>query len=98
MGVHFVVGKGCRERAQGSYGVHFIKASSVSPTVGPQTVPLKNGFPGTTIYITRFVHFVIKESCTGRLGGSVRLAPDFGSRHDLTVHGFEPHVGLCAAS
>ena len=23
---------------------------------------------------------------------------DFGSGHDLTVHGFEPHVGLCADS
>ena len=32
----------------------------------------------------------------GRLGGSVGLASDFGSGHDLMVHGFEPHVGLCA--
>ena len=23
-----------------------------------------------------------------------RLTPDFGSDHDLTVSGFEPHVGL----
>ena len=32
----------------------------------------------------------------GRLGGSVGSASDFGSRHDLTVRGFEPRVGLCA--
>ena len=25
-----------------------------------------------------------------------RPTPDFGSGHDLTVHEFEPHVGLCA--
>ena len=27
-----------------------------------------------------------------------RLTLDFGSGHDLTVHGFEPHLGLCADS
>ena len=27
-----------------------------------------------------------------------RLTLDFGSGHDLTVHGFEPRVGLCADS
>ena len=26
------------------------------------------------------------------------LTLDFGSGHDLTVHGFEPRVGLCADS
>ena len=26
------------------------------------------------------------------------LTFDFGSGHDLTVHGFEPRVGLCADS
>ena len=34
----------------------------------------------------------------GRLGGSVGYASDFGSGHDLMVHGFEPHVRLCADS
>ena len=34
----------------------------------------------------------------GRLGGSVGPASDFGSGHDLTVYGFEPHIGLCALS
>ena len=34
----------------------------------------------------------------GRLGGSVGWASDFGSGHDLTVHEFEPPVGLCADS
>ena len=33
---------------------------------------------------------------TGRLGGSVGWASDFGSGHDLAVRGFEPHVGLWA--
>ena len=33
------------------------------------------------------------KSHKGRLGGS-----DFGSGHDLTVHGLEPHMGLCADS
>ena len=27
-----------------------------------------------------------------------RLTHDFGSGHDLTVRGIEPHVGLCADS
>ena len=35
---------------------------------------------------------------SGRLGGSVGWAADFGSGHDLAVHGFEPRVGLCADS
>ena len=34
----------------------------------------------------------------GRLGGSVGWASDFGSGHDLPVHGFEPRVGLCTDS
>ena len=34
----------------------------------------------------------------GHLGGSVGWASDFGSGHDLTVHEFEPRVGLCANS
>ena len=36
------------------------------------------------------------EAFWGRLGGSVGEASDFGSGHDLTVHRFEPRVGLCA--
>ena len=34
----------------------------------------------------------------GRLGGSVSYVPEFNSGHDLTVHGFEAHVSLCADS
>ena len=34
----------------------------------------------------------------GCLGGSVGGASDFGSGHDLAVHGFEPHIGLCVDS
>ena len=34
----------------------------------------------------------------GHLGGSVGLASDIGSDHDLTVRGFEPRVGLSAVS
>ena len=33
-----------------------------------------------------------------RLGGSVGEVFDFGSGHDLPIHGFEPHVGLCVDS
>ena len=33
-----------------------------------------------------------------RLGGSVGWVSNFGSGHDLAVHEFEPHVGLCADS
>ena len=32
------------------------------------------------------------------LSGSVRYASDFGSGHDLTVHGFEPQIGIRADS
>ena len=35
---------------------------------------------------------------SGRLGGSVGWASDFGSGHDLAVCEFEPRVGLCADS
>ena len=45
-----------------------------------------------------FSHFTQKSHGTGRLGGSVGGASDFGSGHDLTVREFEPHVGLCADS
>ena len=34
----------------------------------------------------------------GHLGGSVGWASDFDSGHNLIVHGFEPHIGLCADS
>ena len=34
----------------------------------------------------------------GHLGGLVNSASNFGSGHDLTVHEFEPHVGLSAVS
>ena len=37
-----------------------------------------------------------KKATLGRLGGSVGWATDFGSGHDLTVHEFEPRVGLWA--
>ena len=38
----------------------------------------------------------IKKLFLGCLGGSVGWASDFSSGHDLAVHEFEPHVGLCA--
>ena len=34
----------------------------------------------------------------GRLGGSVGRASDLGSGHNLTVCGFEPHVGILCPS
>ena len=33
---------------------------------------------------------------SGRLGGSVGQASDFGSGHDLVVREFKPRIGLCA--
>ena len=42
-------------------------------------------------------HFKMMD-VLGCLGGSVSWVSDFGSGHDLVVHGFEPHIGLCADS
>ena len=39
-----------------------------------------------------------KNMQPGCLHGSVSWASDFGSGHDLMVHEFEPHIGLCADS
>ena len=36
--------------------------------------------------------------CVWRLGGKVHLVSDFSSGHDLAVHDFQPHIGLCADS
>ena len=38
----------------------------------------------------------IKKKCVGTTGGSAgyHLTLGFGSRHCLTVFGFEPHIGL----
>ena len=41
---------------------------------------------------------LLRRKGMGRLGGSVGWAADFGSGHDLTARGFEPHVGLRADS
>ena len=41
---------------------------------------------------------MLKCEVLGQLGGSVGLASDFGSGHDLTVHGLKPLIGLCADS
>ena len=48
-----------------------------------------------TISSSSFIKNVFPLGC---LGGSVGWASGFGSGHDLTVRGFEPHVGLCADS
>ena len=39
-----------------------------------------------------------RSGVSGRLGGSLSWASDFGSGHDLTVHEFEPGIRLCADS
>ena len=39
-----------------------------------------------------------KTGFEGCLGGSVSLAPDFSSGHDLTAGEFEPRIRLCADS
>ena len=38
---------------------------------------------------------IVIQEC---LGGSVGLASDFSSGHDLAFHGFKPGIGLCADS
>ena len=43
-------------------------------------------------------HFLKIYEFLGRLGCSIGCASDFSSGHDLTVHEFEPHIGLCADS
>ena len=40
---------------------------------------------------------VFTKETEGHPDGSVGSAPNFGSGHDLAVHGFEPRVGFCAA-
>ena len=39
---------------------------------------------------------VLNSDTTRYMGGSVGQVSEFGSGHDLMVHQFEPHVGLCA--
>ena len=56
---------------------------------GPRDLP---------VYGDRIDNLGHKKGALGRLGSSVGSASDFGSGHDLTVRGFEPHVGLCADS
>ena len=59
------------------------------------------------IFLSFFFFFFLTEvvllsrsQCRGTWAAqSVKLsALDFGSGHDLTVHEFEPHVGVCADS
>ena len=44
--------------------------------------------------------YLLCKRVEGHLGvqSVKRLTLDFGSGHDLTVHGFEPLIGLCAGS
>ena len=44
--------------------------------------------------IHTFIFNILKLSLLGCLGGSVGWASDFGSGHDLAVHGFEPRIRL----
>ena len=39
-----------------------------------------------------------KSHVKGHLGGSLSGTSNFSLSHDLTVHGFKPHIGLCADS
>ena len=43
-------------------------------------------------------NLVKRSQKLGCLHGSVGWASDFSSGHDLTVHEFEPYIGLCADS
>ena len=44
------------------------------------------------------VECALKVPLQMHLGGSVGYASNFGSGHNLVVHEFEPHIGLCADS
>ena len=57
--------------------------------------PLKNPFWIQTIWMWKLC---LNYKVQGCLGGSVNWASHFGSGHDLTAHGFEPHIRLCANS
>ena len=52
----------------------------------------------TRVYKWTGVSPSLNSTRLGRQGGSVGQASVLGSGHDLTVHEFEPHVGLCADS
>ena len=50
-----------------------------------------------TLYV-KYIGINILKIKLGHLGGSVGETSDFGSGHDLTVHGFKLHIWLCADS
>ena len=50
------------------------------------------------VHVDVFTKILKEHYFQGRLGGSVSQVSDFGLGLDLTVHGFEPGVGLCADS
>ena len=63
--------------------------------------PSANGLPPCGLVAPRttscYTH-IPEMPGSGRLGGSVGKASNFGSGQDLVVGGFETHVGLCADS
>ena len=67
-----------------------------------RVLPPDNPAATTAIYGALFPdqksHLTQQRLASGRLGGPVGEASDFGSGRDLTVRGFEPRVGLCADS
>ena len=48
--------------------------------------------------IGRILWVMTKTMLGPEAPGLLTEASDFGSGYDLVVHGFEPHVGLCADS
>ena len=48
--------------------------------------------------ISGFCGRIIKSTDSGHLRGLVGSVTDFSSGHDLAVHEFGPHTGLCADS
>ena len=60
-------------------------------------IPLQNSRRESNHSCKKCMRFCqLNRIIEGHLGGSVSWTSDFGSGHDLTVHGFEPHIGLCA--
>ena len=47
---------------------------------------------------TRGSGWNLKWGAQGRVGGTAGEAPAFGSRHDLMLQEFQPHIGLTAVS
>ena len=77
------------------------KFVSLSPASGSvltaQSLETASGSPSLSDPSPPILFLSLKnKQPLGYLGGSVSYISDFGSGHDLTVRGFQPHIRLCA--